>query len=236
MSTPSATSATSAIPGMTVAQVRKALASLRDTWASATDTHPLYTSLPLIDGMTIGTFCMQFVLGHHWKRHNKTQLVHKVMTSTRAASGVMASEGVAGPKGDAHDPFPFSRSWRPVTAEGRKAFLGTPWDPSVPCPGAAGAAATGLDGDSEDDLDGQDHDDRYDNQDANADENSDSDDSASSSHSTASEEDGGDMEGAREPASAPRVRTRAQNLGLAALTRRVRVTSSRMQPRRSCRK
>ena len=66
---------TSAIPGMSVTEVRRDLDSLRKYW-SFCETHGVdideanRLSTKIYD---IQTFCFKFVMGHHLKRHNKSK-------------------------------------------------------------------------------------------------------------------------------------------------------------------
>ena len=67
----SSTSNCSAIPGMSVPHVRRALSTLRIHWAENTPVNMMRLSNELIEGMTIGQFAYNFVLGHHHKRHKR---------------------------------------------------------------------------------------------------------------------------------------------------------------------
>lgn len=70
---------TSAIEGMTVAEVRKGLDVIRSCWKSqqSADNSHAHDSFHLcntiFNGMTIQDFCFQFTLGHHHKRHAKSK-------------------------------------------------------------------------------------------------------------------------------------------------------------------
>lgn len=60
---------TSAVPGFTVAEVRKHLASTRALWAASDSETAFGTYHQNGSGMTAGRFAFLFVLGHHRKRH-----------------------------------------------------------------------------------------------------------------------------------------------------------------------
>lgn len=62
---------TSAIPSMTVANVRKSLGEVRKKAEQSNERKPLYLTDVLSNGMKISDFCLQFVKGHHQKRHSK---------------------------------------------------------------------------------------------------------------------------------------------------------------------
>lgn len=59
---------TSAVPNMTVAEVRKCLSSMRKEWTDHSCLHPFSISTDLANNLTVGEFSFQFVLGHHSKR------------------------------------------------------------------------------------------------------------------------------------------------------------------------
>ena len=63
---------TSAIPGLSVAQVRKMLELIRKRWQSSSETESFFISEQLPNNMTIQEFAFKFVLGHHLKRFNKS--------------------------------------------------------------------------------------------------------------------------------------------------------------------
>ncbi len=67
---------TSAIPDMSVAEVRKALGEVRKRALVQTPTQPLFITDPLTDTLTVQDFCLKFVCGHHDKRHNKGKRKH----------------------------------------------------------------------------------------------------------------------------------------------------------------
>jgi len=77
---------TSAIPGQSVAAVRKTLNEIRKCWVDHTMEQPLYLTQCLSNGMRIEDFSLQFVLGHHSKRASKSQSkkTPKVAGSKRA--------------------------------------------------------------------------------------------------------------------------------------------------------
>ena len=65
---------TSAIPEMTVAQVRKALGDIRKAAQLQNEEQPFFITDSVEDlprHMSIQSFCLKFVCGHHDKRHNK---------------------------------------------------------------------------------------------------------------------------------------------------------------------
>lgn len=64
-------SMTSAIPDMTVAEVRRALQELRKKWKDSTEDDLFYPSDPLFNGLTVESFALMQVTGHHKKRHMK---------------------------------------------------------------------------------------------------------------------------------------------------------------------
>lgn len=130
--------ATSAIQGMTVAEIRRALNKLRDLWQNATPESPLFVCDKLYNDKTIAEFAKEFVFGHHLKRHFKS-VMQASLTVKRAAEPPprnsltqhmvplhcpvkKESTAVPGPKGDSNDPFPFSATWKPKTQRGKRAF------------------------------------------------------------------------------------------------------------------
>jgi CBS domain-containing protein len=62
---------TSAIPKMSVAEVRKALGEVRKRASVQTVQCPLFITDMLTDELSIQEFSLKFVCGHHDKRHNK---------------------------------------------------------------------------------------------------------------------------------------------------------------------
>lgn len=65
---------TSAIPDMSVGEVRRNLDIVRKRWNDASDTRPFFLTDTLSDGgnsMTLEQFALKFVIGHHFKRHNQ---------------------------------------------------------------------------------------------------------------------------------------------------------------------
>ena len=54
---------------LNVAEVRKCLAALRKKWAAHSQIRPLYTSTPVLEGLSTAEFCFCFVMSHHAKRH-----------------------------------------------------------------------------------------------------------------------------------------------------------------------
>ena len=61
----------SAIEGMSVAEVRRGLDIMRKKWKHR-ETHPFYICDPIFNTMTLQEFGYNFVMGHHHKRHNKS--------------------------------------------------------------------------------------------------------------------------------------------------------------------
>ncbi len=61
---------TSAVDGMSVAEVRRALDQVRKTWSDPT---PFHFTAPLFNGMSQQQFCTELTLGHHTKRHAKSK-------------------------------------------------------------------------------------------------------------------------------------------------------------------
>lgn len=70
---------TSAIPNMSVAEVRKGLGEVRRRATEHTNENPMYITDMLFPGMSIQKFCLLFVCGHHDKRHNKSKKVQDEM-------------------------------------------------------------------------------------------------------------------------------------------------------------
>jgi len=66
-----APSTASAVVGMTVPEVRAALAILRHMWSCHSPVYPIYASTLLVEGMSASEFAFHFVLGHHRKRHRR---------------------------------------------------------------------------------------------------------------------------------------------------------------------
>lgn len=59
---------TSAIPGLSVAQVRRVLDTIRRSWGDRDET-PFELSAHAIEDMNVQQFALAFVIGHHQKRH-----------------------------------------------------------------------------------------------------------------------------------------------------------------------
>ena len=63
---------TSAVPGISVAEVRRHLAEARNLWEDGTPDSPFIVSLS--NGkMSNGEFCFKFLLGQHSKRQKKVE-------------------------------------------------------------------------------------------------------------------------------------------------------------------
>ena len=56
---------------LSVAQIRRALSSLRTQWADHSPTNPICLSNMLGDDVQISDFCFNFVINHHSKRGPK---------------------------------------------------------------------------------------------------------------------------------------------------------------------
>jgi hypothetical protein len=107
----------SAVHDMTVAEVRKALGKMRQLWAQSSPSAPLFICLNLVREKTVAEFCTEFVYGHHLKRHRKSTQ-QRLLTPAGGGGAFLSahlheSTGVAGPKGDSADPYPFTPGWRP---------------------------------------------------------------------------------------------------------------------------
>lgn len=63
----------SSVNNMSVANVRRALAQMRSLWSEHSPETPLNLTAQLFNGMTVAHFAMLFVMGHHSKRHAKTE-------------------------------------------------------------------------------------------------------------------------------------------------------------------
>tara|TARA_B100001769_G_C21894791_1_gene483365 strand:- start:65 stop:295 length:231 start_codon:yes stop_codon:yes gene_type:complete len=64
---------TSAIKDMSVADVRKALASMRKEWQKHSCVNPFFPSQQITNTLNVSEFSFAFVLGHHAKRHAKNE-------------------------------------------------------------------------------------------------------------------------------------------------------------------
>jgi hypothetical protein len=62
---------TSAIANMTVGEVRRGLDMIRRRWRQRTAEQPFFMNESLFHGYTIEEFAFRFVMGHHYKRHNR---------------------------------------------------------------------------------------------------------------------------------------------------------------------
>ena len=98
---------------MTVAEVRKALGKIRNLWAQSTPNAPLFICLSLVRDKTIAEFCTEFVYGHHLKRHRKSTQQRLLLPTGAIPAAACEAVGIAGPKGDSADPYPFTPGWRP---------------------------------------------------------------------------------------------------------------------------
>jgi hypothetical protein len=98
---------TSAIPEMSVADIRKGLQRLRLAWEKRGPDTPLFLSDPLIRGMSMEEFAMRLILGQHLKRHAKSLLQRAAAVSnseaarrTREEAAAVAAAAVAAPDVD----------------------------------------------------------------------------------------------------------------------------------------
>ena len=66
-------SVTSAVEGLTVAEVRKCLDVVRRSWSNRSRQEPFSLLTKVNRPFTIQEFCFRFVLGHHRKRHAKSK-------------------------------------------------------------------------------------------------------------------------------------------------------------------
>ena len=65
---------TSAIPGLSVAEVRRGLARCRERWATSGGSRPFDPSSDVgVGGLSLQSFAFLFVRGHHIKRHDKSR-------------------------------------------------------------------------------------------------------------------------------------------------------------------
>lgn len=62
---------TSAINGMSVSEVRKCLDTMRKQWRDKSNTSPFFICDKFSNGTSMDDFAFKFVMGHHFKRHNK---------------------------------------------------------------------------------------------------------------------------------------------------------------------
>ena len=61
----------SAIPNISVASVRKALAVMRELWDKNEPNNPIYLCSKVHEDMSLEEFSFKFILGHHVKRTSK---------------------------------------------------------------------------------------------------------------------------------------------------------------------
>ena len=65
---------TSAIPNMSVAEVRRGLDFVRTKWRSQEkNQETFHLNTTLFNKMSVQEFCFKFTLGHHYKRHAKSK-------------------------------------------------------------------------------------------------------------------------------------------------------------------
>ncbi len=62
---------TSAIDGMSVGEVRRGLDYMRKRWRDQSREEPFFIDEEMPNGMRMQDFALHFVMGHHYKRHNK---------------------------------------------------------------------------------------------------------------------------------------------------------------------
>jgi len=96
-------SATSAIPGWSVAEVRKGLAMLRAKWKARSPHQPLIPSQCLFKNLSMAEFSVIFLMGQHNKRHQKTKAKP---TSTTLPVPAASSPGASSHKGGHRRPHP----------------------------------------------------------------------------------------------------------------------------------
>jgi len=97
---------TSAIPNMSVAEVRKGLGEVRRRASEQTNENPMYITDMLFPGMSIQKFCLLFVCGHHDKRHNKSKKVQDEMDFDDNDTNMSDSDGNGnGGNGDGGDSY-----------------------------------------------------------------------------------------------------------------------------------
>jgi hypothetical protein len=87
---------TSAIPEMSVADIRKGLQRLRLAWDKRGPETPLFLSDPLIRGMSMEEFAMRLILGQHLKRHAKSLLQRAAAASNNEAARLTREEAMGG--------------------------------------------------------------------------------------------------------------------------------------------
>jgi hypothetical protein len=82
----------SAVKGMTVAEVRKALGCIRHMWSVSSGNQPLFICNTLANGERIADFCTEFEYGHHLKRHYKSSQGTRLTSSSSLASPIHYAE------------------------------------------------------------------------------------------------------------------------------------------------
>lgn len=109
---------------------------MRETHLNSTPNNPLFICDKLHGDRSIAEFAKEFVFGHHLKRHYKSVAQGTIVAARRNLAkhvplshqdggqpGTLTqTSAVPGPKGDLHDPFPFTANWVPKTQRGKRAF------------------------------------------------------------------------------------------------------------------
>ena len=111
----------SAVHDMSVAEVRQALGQVRKMWCQSCPSSPLFISANLVRHKSVAEFSTEFVYGHHLKRHKKSTQQIRLNCAADALLFVdnnnRGTAGIAGPKGDEDDPFPFTPGWKVKAVE-----------------------------------------------------------------------------------------------------------------------
>lgn len=76
---------TSAIPGMTVGEVRRNLDVVRRRWRDM-DEHAFFITDPLTAELQVQQFTLKFVRGHHFKRHQRQNEAERSTESDEPAA------------------------------------------------------------------------------------------------------------------------------------------------------
>ena len=79
---------TSAIPDMTVANIRKGLLLARNMYRNSSPTAPMFVCDALFEGLSLQEFAMRLVLGQHYKRHCKSQVQRAAAAHFQATGGL----------------------------------------------------------------------------------------------------------------------------------------------------
>ena len=79
---------TSAIPDMSVANIRRGLLLARNMFKKSSPTAPMFVCDALFEGLSLQEFAMRLVLGQHYKRHCKSQLQRAAAAHFQATGGL----------------------------------------------------------------------------------------------------------------------------------------------------